>query len=42
MGLLYERSRLALVGFAVMFQLVSIPLFIIAEKSKKEKAIIPT
>jgi predicted MFS family arabinose efflux permease len=31
-GLLYEQSRLALVVFAVVVQLASLPLFVIAHR----------
>jgi MFS family permease len=33
-GLLYERSRLALALFAVVVQLASLPIFIVAHRQK--------
>jgi len=32
MGLLYEQSRVTLVVFAVLAQLISLPLFVIAKR----------
>jgi MFS family permease len=37
-GLLYERSRLALVVFAIVVQLASLPLFIWAERAQRPAA----
>jgi hypothetical protein len=34
MGLLYEQSRVALVVFAVLAQLISLPLFVIAKRQE--------
>lgn len=34
-GLLYERSRVALVAFAVLAQLISLPLFVIAKRQER-------
>jgi MFS family permease len=33
-GLLYEPSRVALVAFAVLAQLISLPLFVIAKRQE--------
>jgi predicted MFS family arabinose efflux permease len=33
-GLLYERSRVGLVVFAIMTQLISLPLFVLAERRR--------
>jgi len=35
-GLLYERSHLALVVFAVLVQLASLPVFVLAERAKRK------
>jgi predicted MFS family arabinose efflux permease len=38
MGLLYERSRLGLIGFVVLAQLLSIPVFVAAHRSAIREA----
>jgi hypothetical protein len=35
-GLLYERARRALIGFAVVAQLVSIPFFVLAARASRK------
>jgi predicted MFS family arabinose efflux permease len=37
-GLLYQQSRIALVMFAVIVQVVSLPMFVIAQRHNKEIA----
>ena len=36
-GLLYEQSRVALVAFAVTAQLISLPLFVIANRQEPSR-----